>query len=112
MKLVPPFVLPRACDPELPKVSHGEQQVFNYLGEVNVSSHDVALHSLNMTRHKNKRWSEMDFLLVSLRGILVVEVKGGSVSCSDGMWEYSGKKTRLSPAAQVKENYFTLFGML
>lgn len=91
-------------------VSHGEQQIFNYLSEVNVSSHDVVLHSLNMTRHRSKRWSEMDFLLVSLRGILVVEVKGGSVSCNDGMWEYSGKKTRLSPAAQVKENYFTLFG--
>ncbi|MDB4493257.1 NERD domain-containing protein [Pseudomonadales bacterium] len=110
MKLVPPFLLPRAYDPDLPKVSYGEQQVFDYLSKVNVSSHDVVLHSLNMTRHTNKRWSEMDFLLISLRGILVVEVKGGSISCRDGLWEYSGKKTRLSPAAQVKENYFTLFG--
>ena len=110
MKLVPPFILPRAYDANLPKVSYGEQQVFDYLCNLNVSSYDVALHSLNMTRHRNKRWSEMDFLLISLRGILVVEVKGGSVSCSDGIWEYSGKKTRLSPAAQVKENYFTLFG--
>ena len=108
MKLVPPFLLDRSVDPDLPKVSAGERAVFQSLQSFNLSRHDVALHSLNMTRHRHKRWSEMDFLIISMRGLLVVEVKGGAVSCNNGVWSYSGAKKKLSPAAQVKENYFTL----
>jgi hypothetical protein len=110
MKLVPPFILDRSVDPDLPKVSMGEQTVFRSLQAINLTQYDIALHSLNMTRHRHKRWSEMDFLIISLRGLLVVEVKGGPVSCKDGIWSYSGGKKKLSPAAQVKENYFTLMG--
>ena len=109
MKIVPSFLFPRKTVGGLRDVNQGEQQIFELLKEINISSYDVALHSLNLTNHHRdrKRWHEIDFLIISCKGIFALEVKGGSVSCSEGVWRYSGKTTNLSPAAQAKNNYFT-----
>jgi hypothetical protein len=73
----------------------------------------VALHSLNLAEHEFKRWGEIDFILVGGSGIVLVEVKGGDVSCHDGIWRYVdgfGRSVtrRESPLAQAKDAYFSL----
>lgn len=50
-----------------------------------------AMHSLNLPRHEYKRWGEIDFVVCGPDGIFVLEVKGGGVSCRDGVWETSNK---------------------
>lgn len=67
----------------------------------------AALHSLNLTRHAYKRFGEIDFVIVGPKGILVLEVKGGGISCRDGVWyttNGSGKTSRLkeSPFRQAE----------
>lgn len=59
----------------------------------------TAFHSLNLTRHAYKRFGEIDFVIVGPQGILVLEVKGGGISCHDGIWssrDRSGALTRLN----------------
>jgi ATP:corrinoid adenosyltransferase len=47
------------------------------------------LHSLGLTNHKNKLWGECDFVVLSGLGIFVLEVKGGYVSCENGIWRFT-----------------------
>jgi len=44
------------------------------------------MHSLNLPRHEYKRFGEIDFIICGPDGLFVVEVKGGGVSCRDGVW--------------------------
>lgn len=46
----------------------------------------TAFHSLNLTHHATKRFGEIDFLIVGRPGLYVLEVKGGTVSCKNGVW--------------------------
>jgi hypothetical protein len=93
--------------------SDAEKTIHGYLSEIELSNRDVALHSLNLGKHEYKRWGEADFVLVSRKGILLIEVKGGRVACRDGIWEFTnryGETTRKteSPAAQAKSAFFAL----
>lgn len=110
MKLIPSSLFPRETMRGLRGVNQGEKHVFERLHQFNISERDIALHSLNLTNRDRdrKRWHEVDFVIISCRGIFAIEVKGGTVSCTDGVWSYSGKQTDLSPAAQAKNNYFAL----
>tara|TARA_R110000851_G_scaffold333511_1_gene514223 strand:+ start:2881 stop:4530 length:1650 start_codon:yes stop_codon:yes gene_type:complete len=69
--------------------SNAEKKIFAVLGKS--SSDGVALHSINLPEHEYKQWSEADFVIVSKRGILVLEVKGGRVACNSGVWEYTNR---------------------
>lgn len=51
----------------------------------------VAMHSVQLTSHPNKRFGEIDFLLCTNMGLFVLEVKGGQVSCHNGVWYYKDK---------------------
>lgn len=93
--------------------SDAEKRVFRLLKQVNFGPSDVALHSFNLGEHTYKRWGEIDFLILSRRGILVLEVKGGRVACRNGIWEFKDRydkvsRKRESPAAQAKSAYFSL----
>lgn len=48
----------------------------------------TAFHSLNLTRHERKRFGEMDFLICGPKGLFVLEVKGGRVVCTNGVWKF------------------------
>tara|TARA_Y100000590_G_scaffold469259_1_gene655843 strand:- start:2099 stop:3790 length:1692 start_codon:yes stop_codon:yes gene_type:complete len=90
-------------------INKGERIVFRLLEGIDFGNlHDIALHSLNMTNANWQRWSETDFIVISKLGLLVIEVKGGSVRCKNGIWEYSGKKTKNSPATQAKNAFYNL----
>jgi len=54
----------------------------------------TAFHSLNLTRHADKRFGEIDFLIVGRPGIFVLEVKGGGITCTDGKWESTDRHGR------------------
>ena len=79
----------------IPATPHGthsraEKRVFDFLRGVFNNSPDkyTAYHSLNLTRHAYKRFGEIDFLICSLKGIYVLEVKGGRIACENGNWSY------------------------
>nr|WP_254443214.1 NERD domain-containing protein [Ruegeria arenilitoris] len=93
--------------------SAAEKRVFAMLQQVNLGPNDVVLHSLNLGKHKYKRWGEIDFLVISREGILVIEVKGGRVACRNGIWEFTNKDNKTSrkkesPASQARSAFFSL----
>ena len=73
----------------------------------------IILHSLGLSEHVNNIFGEIDFVVICPEGVLCVEVKGGEVSCTNGVWEFVnryGKKTRKSegPFQQVQGNMQSL----
>ena len=63
-----------------------------------------AMHSLNLPRHEYKRFGEIDFVVCGPKGLFVLEVKGGSVSCHDGIWETTN---RYRETDRLKESPFS-----
>lgn len=78
----------------LPTPSKAEPRVFDQLRAAFSSGSDTgwfAMHSLNLPRHEYKRWGEIDFIVCGPGGVFVLEVKGGGVSCRDGIWETTNR---------------------
>lgn len=72
--------------PDTPKqCPHGERQVYERFGR-ELDADWVVLHSLGLVEHERKVWGEIDFVVLSTKGIFVIEVKGGKVSCKNGKW--------------------------
>lgn len=66
-----------------------------------------AMHSLNLPRHEYKRFGEIDFVVCGPDGMFVLEVKGGGVSCHDGVWQTTNRhgeteRLRESPFKQAE----------
>jgi hypothetical protein len=100
--------------PDVPgKCTGSERQVFHRL-ERDLDKDWIVLHSLGLANHQDKLWGEADFVVLSTKGIFVIEVKGGDVTCRDGVWhfgrpdsnEYYTKKE--SPFKQAKDAMFAL----
>ena len=73
--------------------SNGERLVLNLLSDENVPG--IAFYSLLQKNRIKKLIGEVDFLYVSKRGFLCIEVKGGLVGREDGNWfsiDKAGKK--------------------
>jgi len=71
------------------------------------------MHSLNLPEHEYKLLAELDFVIVSSRGILVLEIKGGRVNYgSDHIWTTEGRHgiSRLSesPFKQAQSGMYAL----
>jgi hypothetical protein len=76
--------------PEVPKeCPNGERIVYERLGR-DLPSDWVVLHSLGLPKHGTKIWGEADIVVLSTRGIFALEVKGGQVSCDNGVWTFRG----------------------
>ena len=58
--------------------SNAEKKVFKLLQESNITA-GYAFHSVGLPVHEKKSYSEADFIVVTPRGIVCLEVKGGSV---------------------------------
>lgn len=76
------------------EVSNAEARVFRLLRDLEYHENAVVLHSLNCSEHKYKSWSEIDFCLVLPEGIFILEVKGGGVKYTNGVWEFQGLHNR------------------
>src|SRR5258708_37533151 len=83
--------------------SDAEKALFRRLRLVDDSDWSLALHSLNLAEHVWKRVGEIDFLLVGSRGIYVLEVKGGHVSRSQGVWRFTH---RVGPVPRTRGGAF------
>jgi hypothetical protein len=112
----------RMLPPEIPvdTVSAAEQLLFRRIRD-ELSSEWIALHSLGMTIHNAKPWAEIDFVLIGPPGVFCLEVKGGLVSRTNGLWyttpqrgPNAGRAVRLkeSPFEQVGSASSALFHVL
>lgn len=97
--------------------STAEKRIFDVLRMTFGGQHSseyTAFHSLNLTRHARKRFGEIDFLIVGLSGLYVLEVKGGRVSCSEGVWRYTNKNGDVNTSYEgpFKQAESALHGLL
>jgi hypothetical protein len=83
MRLIPPRVYKNN--------SNAEIKVFDLLKRVDAGDGSRAIHSLNVSEHQYKKWCELDFVIITPQGILVLEIKGGRVSRRDGVWKYTNR---------------------
>lgn len=81
MKLIPPKI-------GIDNPSAAEKFIFDAFRNSRMNENFVVLHSVGLLKHERKRrWAELDFLVVSPRGLLVLEVKGGGLERDDkGYW--------------------------
>ena len=99
--------------PETPKdCTRSERLVFQRLG-AELDKEWVVLHSLGLANHPDKRRGEADVVVVGTKGVFVLEVKGGQVSCRDGVWHYGvpgGREflRREDPWSQASQNMFAV----
>lgn len=103
-------MIPDQCQTE----SSAERRIFQLLKEDPGTASWQVLHSLGLARRRDGRYGEIDFVvLIPGSGILCIEVKGGRVSCRDGVWYTQnrfGESSRLnrSPFMQAREGMFAL----
>ena len=93
--------------------SQAEINLFNEFKNYQTDQQYIILHSLGLSEHVNNIFGEIDFVVICSNGVLCVEVKGGEVSCTNGVWEFVnryGKKNRKSegPFQQVQGNMQSL----
>jgi len=92
--------------------SSGEKKVYQRLqGEL--SDDFTILHSLALAKHQKKLRSEIDFLIINKMGILCIEVKGGRIEHSKGVWFFTDRygethKKRESPFEQASSNMYAI----
>ena len=109
VKFIPPYIGEEVK-------SNAEKQMYEILQELNLEDAYV-LHSLGLPRHEDKKYGEVDFVIVCKRGIACLEIKGGRIECHEGKWLFTDrygiqrKKTE-GPFAQVTGNMYSLMQTL
>ncbi len=93
--------------------SQAEARLFQEFKSYQTEQNYIILHSLGLSEHVNNIFGEIDFVIICSSGVLCVEVKGGEVSCSNGVWEFVNRygvraqKTE-GPFKQVQGNMQSL----
>ncbi|GAD79753.1 nuclease-related domain-containing DEAD/DEAH box helicase [Vibrio ezurae] len=94
--------------------SYAELQIFDAFRSVEMSD-AICFNSLHLVSHREKKMSEIDFVLVCHKGIFVFEVKGGRVFQKSGKW-YSRSKQKShsieNPFNQARSALFSLVDSL
>jgi len=99
--------------PDIPKeCTHSERLVYSRLG-AELPEDWVILHSLGLHGHATKIWGEADIVVLSSKGFFALEIKGGSVSCRDGIWYFGqpgggGYAKKEDPWTQAKDTMFAI----
>lgn len=98
-------------------ITESEKKVFQSFKRLEINEPGICFHSLNLPDHRFKRKGEIDFLLLTKRGILVIEVKGGNISVNDGVWTYSNSEGKTftkyeSAFEQAEGNMYSLIDRL
>jgi hypothetical protein len=102
--------------PEVPANSPGsERRIFDLLKRDPATDDWQVLHSLGLQRTQIGPYGEIDFVvLVPGKGICCLEIKGGEVSCANGVWHTFNRRTQVrdrlgkSPYLQAREGMFQL----
>jgi hypothetical protein len=61
----------------------------------------TALHSVGLAGHRRKLWAEVDFVVVTDRGVLCLEVKGGNLHIEKGRWFAGDRELTHTPFEQA-----------
>ena len=99
-------------------LSSAERLVFGLLQADPNTADWTVLHSLGLARRDNAPHGEIDFVVVIPgEGIVCLEVKGGGVSCENGVWltrNRRGNVSRLgkSPFLQARDSMYALRGFI
>lgn len=94
--------------------SAAERKIFESLKRDPDTSHWVVMHSLGIGFQTSGPFGEIDFVIViPSKGIVCLEIKGGRVSCTNGIWQTTnryGEREELekSPILQVRRGMFAL----
>lgn len=98
--------------------SNAEKKVFKMFEEAPGTDSWIVLHSLSLPRHEKLIIGEIDFLVIAPNlGIYAIEVKGGRISTSDGIWTFTNRfgesntKSR-SPFKQASDGMFSVIKYL
>ena len=93
--------------------SQAEKLVFDRL-ERTFDDRYFGCHSLKPTIHPRKRFPEVDFVICGPVGLFVLEVKGGRVSCQDGLWQCQdrGSQVTLLTESPFRQAETALHGLL
>ncbi len=99
--------------PDQPKdCKYGERIVYEKLGR-DLDADWVVMHSLGLHGHETKIWGEADIVVLSTKGFFSLEVKGGKVSCLNGVWTFGepgglSYQKREDPWTQAKGTLFAV----
>lgn len=109
MRMIPPVLSSSAK-------SSAERRVFGLLERTKFPD-ATCYHSVNLSEHDYKLVSELDFVVVSPEGLLVLEVKGGGVARRDGVWTFTDRygvahRRSEGPFQQARSGMFALRGRL
>ena len=66
--------------------SNAERKVFDLISKSELNGY--CFHSVGLALHEYKSYAEADYIVVTERGVLCLEVKGGQVSCEKGVWTF------------------------
>ena len=103
-----PVMLP----PSIPDSASGaEKKIFEELKALPMDC--TIFHSVGLAEHRNNAYGEIDFVILSERGVLCLEVKGGAIATHDGRWEYTNSSGYFtvkdeSPFQQATNNMYSL----
>jgi hypothetical protein len=106
MKINPPIYRSTGSD--------AEKKLFKVIEDVDFGDNSICFHSMNISEHLYKKWTEIDFIIISTRGIICLEVKGGRVACdNDGFWSYTDRfnKTRRRSKGPIEQVMLATFGL-
>jgi hypothetical protein len=101
-------------EPHEGTVSAAERRLFELLKHDPDTEGWTVLHSLGLARRARKPFGEIDFvILIPGSGVFCLEVKGGGISCRDGIWQTVNRfgcvdSLKRSPFAQAREGMFAL----
>lgn len=95
---------------------YGERLVYEKLDR-DLDRDCIVLHSLGLHGHETKIWGEADIVVLSTRGFFALEVKGGKVSCKDGVWTFGEPNGQCytkkeDPWTQAKGTMFAIQNLL
>lgn len=105
-------MVPSRIAPEV--VSSAERRVFEWFEHDPATEHWIVLHSLGLARHEKLLFGEIDFVVLAPDyGIFSLEIKGGRVSRSDGLWEFTNRydetnKKARGPFDQARDGMFSI----
>lgn len=83
-------MIPAVIDPEQAKKSPAEARIFHWLNNMSWGN-AIVLYSLPLKDHIKKSFGEIDFVVISEKGVLCLEVKGGGVERKGGQWGFTNR---------------------
>jgi len=109
-------MIPSVISPEIK--SNAERKVFEWFRDDPTTEEWIVLHSLGISNHNKIIHGEIDFLVIApYMGLFAIEVKGGRVQRTNGIWSFTDRYGRVStkergPFDQAWDGIFSIIGTL